>query len=279
MPSQGINKVLLAAAVKLLKPLVRILLRNGVAYGAFVEIVKWVYVEVAGSEFRIPNRKNSLSRISVVTGIPRKEVARVAGVPHPEDHATTQRYNRAARVVSGWVRDTDFAGEGGKPAELPLEGEKSFSELVRRHGGDVPVKAVLDELSRVDCATVLKDGRVKLLVNEYVPGSEKDDLLNILGVDVADLIKTIDHNMTRSVSEESRVQLQVCYDNMPESVMPRLRMLSREKARQIMKELDQWMASHDRDSNPSLAGDGRVRAGLGVYYFEEPCPEKENART
>jgi len=42
---------LLAAYRRLMRPLVRILIRNGVAYGEFAEIAKEVYIDVAAGDF------------------------------------------------------------------------------------------------------------------------------------------------------------------------------------------------------------------------------------
>ena len=68
---------LLAAYRKLIQPLVRILVRNDVNFYDFVEVLKSVFVEVADKEeFRLPNRAMSDSRIAILTGLNRKEVAR-----------------------------------------------------------------------------------------------------------------------------------------------------------------------------------------------------------
>jgi len=49
-----IAKAISAAVTNLLRPLVRLLLRNGIPYRTFSDIAKRVYVEVATEEFRIP---------------------------------------------------------------------------------------------------------------------------------------------------------------------------------------------------------------------------------
>ena len=78
-------KPLFAAILRLLRPLVRILLRNGVSYSTFADYAKWVYVDVASKEFGIRGRKQSTSRVSVLTGLSRKEVMRVRQLPRPDD--------------------------------------------------------------------------------------------------------------------------------------------------------------------------------------------------
>ena len=75
----NINKVIAGAVCKLLRPLVRILLRNNVPHSMFCDFAKWVYVDVALREFQLPGRKRSISRVALLTGLSRKEVLR-AGV-------------------------------------------------------------------------------------------------------------------------------------------------------------------------------------------------------
>src|SRR3972149_9569723 len=99
-----ISRALSAAVTTLLRPLVRLLLRNGASYGTFSDLAKRVYVDVATEEFGIPGRKQSKSRVSILTGLSRKEVLRVKRLPPTDDLGAGERYNRAARVVAGWGR-------------------------------------------------------------------------------------------------------------------------------------------------------------------------------
>src|SRR3569832_1853769 len=97
--SPGINKALSAAVLRLLRPLVRLLLRNGVSYGAFADLAKWVYVDVANKVFGVAARKQTDSRISVITGLTRKDVARLMGTAAPGGAAAGGRGRRAARGI------------------------------------------------------------------------------------------------------------------------------------------------------------------------------------
>ena len=76
-----------AAIKRLLYPLVRVLLRQGMPYGAFSDLAKRVYVDVAMQEFGIPGRKQSISRVSIMTGLTRKEVRRIQGLETTDDAA------------------------------------------------------------------------------------------------------------------------------------------------------------------------------------------------
>ena len=270
-------KPLFAAILRLLRPLVRILLRNGVSYSTFADYAKWVYVDVASSkEFSIKGRKQSTSRVSVITGLSRKEVMRVRKLPKPDDSASAERYNRAARVIAAWRRNRNFLDAKGQPAPLPMAGPGvSFSELVKRFSGDVPVRATLDELIRVGAVERLEDGRINLLTRTYIPASSDADKLHILGTDVTHLISTIDHNL-KSDPIGPFFQRKVAYDNLPDEVLPVFRKHSAKRAQALLESLDRWLAQRDRDITPTVKGTGRNQAGIGIYYFEEPFLIGEN---
>lgn len=269
--TQKVTQALSAAILRMLRPLVRLLLRHGISYGTFADLAKWVYVDVADKEFNLPGKKQSTSRVSVLTGLSRKEVSRVQSIETPDDASVIQQYNRAARVISGWLRDEQFTNSDGEAATLPLEGKSSFAELVKAYSGDMPSRAILDELVRVK-AVELMDDQVRLLTHAYVPLEGEQEKLNILGTDVALLINTIDHNI-ENTHEEPYFQRKVAYDNLPEEVIPQVRELSREKSQELLEEVNRLLVMHDRDSNPQSTGSGRKRAGLGIYYFEEDVPE------
>lgn len=226
-------------------------------------------------EFSIPGKKQTISRISILSGLSRKEVQRVLGEEaETAEQDAQERYNRAARVIAGWVRDKQFTGATGDPLALRLAGDgTSFSQLVRRYSGDVPARAVMDELLRVGAVERLEDDRVRLLSRAYIPRTSDLDKLDILGTDVADLITTIDHNLQRGAADP-RFQRKVMYDNLPQESMSGFRALSAQQAQALLEKMDGWLSQHDRDVNASVKGTGRVRAGIGIYYFEEDLEKR-----
>jgi hypothetical protein len=269
-------KPLFAAILRLLRPLIRILLRNGVSYGTFSNLAKWVYIDVANKEFGITGRKQTTSRVSVITGLTRKEVSRVRKLPRPDDRASAERYNRAARVIAAWRRESDYLDARGKPVPLQVSGSgATFSALVKRFSGDMPARATLDELIRVGAIKRIKDGRVRLVTRSYVPQSSDADKLHILGTDVQHLISTINHNLEPDAIGPL-FQRKVAYDNLPDDVLPKFRKLSAKKAQALLENLDRWLAQRDRDVTPAVKGTGRNKAGLGIYYFEEPYSDEDN---
>ncbi|MGD8937424.1 MAG: DUF6502 family protein, partial [Thiogranum sp.] len=95
----SVQQALTRALLTLLKPLVRILLRNGIAYGSFAELAKKTYVDVAFEAFAPTGKKQTVSLASAVTGLTRKETKRLHEMESPDPDSSEQRYNRAVRVI------------------------------------------------------------------------------------------------------------------------------------------------------------------------------------
>jgi hypothetical protein len=262
------HRILAAAVSRILKPLIRILLRSGISYGTFAEIAKRQYIDVAQNDFSIEGRKQSVSRMAVITGLTRKEVRRVIGLQQPEDDQSRDRYNRASRVVAGWRRDKDFLDRKGDPMCLKLSGPASFQELVKRYSGDVPYRAVLDELEGDGSVERMDENSVRLTNRAYLPKADESMKLHILGVDTALLVSTIDHNLNRK-EQPARFQRKVLYDNLPDKALREFRRLSAKAAQDMLEKFDKWLSRRDRDINPETGDGGRNTAGIGIYYFEE----------
>ena len=264
--SEKIQQTLSLAALSILRPLVRILLRNGVAYGSFAELAKKVYVDVAFEEFTPDTKKQSISRVSALTGLTRKEAKRLHELEHTDSHRSEQRYNRAVRVISGWVNDKEFHDALGQAESLPIEGAKaSFSALVKKYSGDVPTQSMLSVL--ISASAIEKTGdRVHLIQRAYVPGKDPADKLSILGSDTAELISTIDHNLV-SDEKDLHFQRKVSNHHIQADVIPEFQAFSAQKAQQLLEQFDAWLSEHEVDSGEQDSDQGHY-VSLGIYYYE-----------
>lgn len=262
-------QALSAATLQLLRPLVTILLRNNVSHRTFAELAKLVYVEVANAEFGIAGKKQTTSRIAILTGLTRKEVQRLLAQRPNTEPVSAEEYHRASRVITGWVRDPDFGDGKGHPHPLRMDGKRaSFNTLVKRYSGDIPVRAMVDELLRVGAVKQLKDGRICLLSRGYIPQKGPVEKLHVLGSDTADLIMTIDHNLYRNPTKP-RFQRKVMYDNVPVEAAREFQTLAAAQGQELLGAIDRWLAHRDRTVSPASKGTGRVRVGLGIYHFEK----------
>jgi hypothetical protein len=263
------QRVLETAIATLLRPLFRLLLRQSMSFIAFEEIAKRVFVEVAMKDFGIEGKAPSMSRAAILSGLTRKEVARLLAEPAAGEQAPGERYNRAARVLTGWQRDVEFTESDGSPRWLHDEGPRSFAELVRRYSGDVPARAVLDELLRVGAVRRHGDGRIEPIARAYVPATSVADKLAILGADVADLIATIEHNIDHGKTEP-RFQRKVMYHRIAASHLPALRRLTAVQSQALLERLDRWLQEHDTGVPDEGPEPRAARVGVGIYCFEEP---------
>jgi Family of unknown function (DUF6502) len=268
--SNRLHTALTSAMLQLLRPLCRLLLRHNIPFGVLEELAKHAYVQVAMADFGIPGKKPSMSRASILTGLTRKDVQRLVTGPEPVRAAPTDGYNRAARVLTGWARDPHYQDEFGQPLPLSVQdGEHNFAELVRRHSGDMPVRAVLDELVRVGAVARRDDQLLEMVARAYVPKASEVDKLAILGTDVADLIATIDHNLQRG-DTEPRYQRKVMYLSIPVAVVPDFKRESATRAQALLEHLDRWLEARDTEPLNDQPGVPRVRLGLGIYHIEAP---------
>jgi hypothetical protein len=98
----------------------------------------------------------------------------------------------------------------------------SFQELVKRYSGDIPYRAVLDELVADGSVERIEENKVKLIQRAYLPKADESMKLHILGVDTAFLVDTIEHNLNRK-DQPPRFQRKVLYDNLPDEALPEFR--------------------------------------------------------
>jgi hypothetical protein len=193
---------------------------------------------------------------------------RVKLLPAQDDLEALDRINRAARVIAGWLRDRRFSDESGHPTDLPFDGGNvCFLQLVKLYSGDAPARAVLDELMRVGVVERTPDGRIRLLERSYIPKAGEIEKIAMLGSDPSDLFSTIDHNICHP--DSPFFQRKVNYDNLPSEALPELKKLAGEHSQELLERVDRWMSERDRDVNPRVAGTGRKRAVVGIYYFHE----------
>ena len=265
------ESVLIRAAQRALRPLIRQMLRHGITFGAFAEIAKRVYFQVADDDFPLPGRRQTDSRIALLTGLSRRDVARLRST-RARPAATRLDANLATRFVDVWSNDPRYHTDSGNPRVLPFEARDrkapSFCELVRRVGGDIPPRALLDELVRVGSVELQATRDVRLLQKAYIPATDSSERLEMLGEDVAEFTSVVAHNL-ESPAHDAFLQQKVIYDNVGGDGLPDLRAELRRLGETFLRRVNKLIAAHDRDRNPQAPGGDRKRVVMGVYYFHD----------
>lgn len=269
---EKIKNTINRAVLNLLYPIVQLLLRYDIAHSEFAELTRRSYVDVGFKDFSLPNRKPTVSRVSVITGLSRPEVARLAAAEQDLAELSNTTPNRATRVIGGWLSDSDFIDENNEPKILPLRhADISFDSLVNRYSGGITARAVLDEMLRVGSVVKVDKDHVKLLHHGFVPQGDDSEKINIFLTHARDLLTTGIHNLTKK-DENPRFQRQVTYVDMPESVVKEFEELSREKSMALLVELNKWLADQSKTVE-ARADEPTYRIGVGIYYFKNETQE------
>jgi hypothetical protein len=264
----------LAAARHWLKPAVHVLLRCGVPWKEFSELAKSVYVDVATERFGKRGRPTNVSRTAVLTGMTRRDVRKqrarlAASGPTPPGYVS-----KASLILSAWHHDVDFLDKKGKPRVLPAEGEgASFATLVRRCGGaDVQPTTLLKELVAAGCVRRQADGRLKVLLRDYIPYNINSEMLRLWGTSLADLAATSAHNLTRGPKEPARFEREAVSDRVPVVAVKEFRAFLEQEGQAFLERIDAWLTEH-RAATATGTGtepDAQVtRLGAGVYHLQD----------
>ncbi|MFT4769282.1 MAG: hypothetical protein ACI8RN_002426 [Glaciecola sp.] len=270
--SNDIQNALSSAIFKILKPLARVMLHHGMAYGSFAELARKAFVDESLEQLRRSGKRSSISSVAAMTGLTRKEASRLAALDIDTGLNSDRRYNRAVRVITGWTVDPRFLDSEGQPGVLPMQGDHSFELLVKKYSGDVPVAAMLSALE--SSGTVVSDDRgVQLLERAYLPTQTPAASINILGNDVAEIITSIDHNLIHK--RAARVfQRKVSNGSISASALEEFKQLSNRKSQELLEDYHAWLTAHEIHSDiPTDSTESARYVSVGIYYYDDTIHE------
>jgi hypothetical protein len=268
--SESLKAAVQSAVLKLLDPLVRLLLAAGIGVGDFQALAKVAFVRAARDQGR--NRgevRPNASRIAVVTGLTRAEVATMLAEDANERRTSERGRHRAERVLSGWWHDPDFQTPEGEPAALPIAGSRrSFKALVARYSNEPRVAPILDELLRVNAIRRRSDGRLQALSRTYATVRWDPDGIESFGEQMKEHCETLLHNLEnpgrpRFVRRVVNAQLDPRYQ-------PVLVREIEADFRMMADSIDHALNARGHTLIPAHGGRDAVRLGVVMYVFEEP---------
>jgi hypothetical protein len=261
------------ALVTLLRPLVRLLIAQGVTYPYMTVLLKRLFVEVADRDFRLEAKAQTVSRVSVISGVHRKDVRRLLDEP-ADGAAVPKAVSLGARLITTWLADPEFHDKDGRPAPLSRSGAAgegpSFEALVQRvHKQDVRPRAVLDELLRVGTVRVDEERMVHLDTQAFVPRDDVDELAYYFGRNLRDHIAAGAHNLAET--SDRLPERALYYDKLSGESVLELRDASRELGMDLLREMNSRAAELARrdEGRP----DATQRMTLGFYYYAGPDEE------
>jgi hypothetical protein len=257
--------LVVAPVARLLRPLVRLLIRAGITFPALCDLLRELYVAVAETEFLLEDGKPQTdSRVSLLTGVHRKEVHRLrqAGAPV---HNVPQAVSWSSQIIARWLGDPAYA-KGGVPRPLPRSSadpnEPSFETLVASVTRDVRPRAVLDQWLDQKLIRVDANDCIALQEKAYLPSPGGAEQLYYFGRNVHDHVAAAVANI--SGGDLRFFERALHYDRLSSTATEQLFKRASDKAMDVLVDLNQEaLKAADADKG------GDWRWTLGVYVYRE----------
>jgi hypothetical protein len=261
----------LAAAVRLLAPMIPLLLREGVSYPRFANALKKAFLEEAPAVLLDSSIRVSDSSVSTLTGIHRKDVREWRSAGHPRPQART--FGAVMTLFTRWSTDPAYCDARGRPLALERKGGPgTFEALAASVSNDVHPRTMLQELLRLGVAELVEgsadggDDRVRLCADAFVPRDGAPEMLQLLSDNVGDHLAAAVQNVlgaTPPMLEQS-----IYADKLrPESV-EEMGALARQVWQGAFNDIvRQATALSDQDAGQAGAAH---RLRVGMYFYHSP---------
>ena len=271
-PNPATANRLLEVVARVLMPLVRLLIARGVTYQAAAEMLKRVYV-LAGRAHLRPGEEATGTRLSLLTGLNRKEIRRLTeGEPKAvEIEGIT---SHAAAVHAVWTSHRRFRDRAGAPRALPRHARErgpSFDELVRHITTDHRPAALLEELVRLELVDVDAEGNVALRSQPFLSRRNLGDRLVPLAENLEDHAEAAVSNVL--AEQPPFLERSVFSDELSEESAAHLHELVRKRWREIHDEvIAEAIAREKQDREAGKPGNSRIR--MGMYFYSQTKDRK-----
>lgn len=268
-PADRRSAALLGAVRLVLRPLVKAMVARGVTLPVLVDALKALYVDVAEREFGLGDKRPTDSRISILTGVHRKDVRSLRGSegrarPRPTSPSIS------ATVVGRWLGDPDFRDAAGAPLILPRSGPApSFETLVGRVSKDVRPRTILDELVRLELASHDETSdTLALLADAFVPRAGDGDLLHFYKMNLHDHAAAATENLLAGPDQPPYLERVVYYSHLTPAAIDQLEARARELTTAALIEINQSALALQ---NAGDRADQRFR--FGAYFYRAPMSD------
>ena len=263
---QDVKDHLRSALTLMFKPLIRLLIAQGVTHAEFAETAKDVYVEVALKHFEAEGKVNR-SRIAILTGLTRKEVKNVIDRTIEAGYQE-KTFSRPERVLTGWYSDPKFQGPYGIPLELPYESseveEKSFVGLVKQYSGDMAPRQMLNQLLEAG-SVVDVDGRYKAVRRIFKHSTLSPSLIKRLGEVGYRVFSTAAKNIDKQMEGSGYFDRMVFSDDgCTDEQIVAFNEYIKVRGQDFLEEIDVWFSSRKELNKP---GEDRKETGLYMVHY------------
>lgn len=262
------TKAVVVAIRKILRGLVRLALHFRMAYPQMAELLKSVYVEVAEDEFSLPEKAQTDSRLSLLTGIYRKDIKRIREQRSDDDEMPFS-VNVGGKLVSRWTNTDEYQDEEGKAKQLPLKSASgvSFAKLVKDVcKQDIRPNVILDEWLDMGVVSLVGSDAVKLNDQAFIPSKGHDEKVFFLGHNLSDHLSAATHNMLGQ--QPPFFERCVYYDGLSATSVAELKALIEEKGMETLLAVND-VAMKLKTQDVAQQTTDKHRLDIGLYMFHE----------
>jgi hypothetical protein len=273
-------EALIKPLARLLRPLVRLLIRSGLTFPAVAEVLRGVFVDVAMHDLLADPKARTDSRISLLTGIHRKDVRRLRNREATGDE-TPATVTLSSQIIARWLGTSTYSDGAGKPLVLPRTAAEpqvpSFEQLVRSVTTDVRTRAVLDDLVDQNMVILEADDRVRLNTAAFIPRQGGEEQLFYFSRNLHDHIAAAVANVL-AVTAPPFLDRSVHYDQLAIQTAMELERVAREAAMRTLIDVNRIALSlaeaAEQGSIPAAAPLRRVNLGIYLYAEDEPAQDQ-----
>jgi hypothetical protein len=265
--SSPLQKKILKALFVTLKPLARLLLQAGIGYREFSEVAKGAFIFEATEGYGVRGRATNISRVSIMTGVARKEVKKIRENGLDAFLLSSINESPASVVLSRWHNDERFCDLEKGPKVLCFDhGENSFTDLVSSYAGDIPPGAMRTELKRIGAVSESEGKKLTVLKRYFVPPGVDDKLLVGLEDVVGSDLSTLAFNCSPEMIDESRFHRVVSIDGLVEDALPVVQREAKKRLSELANEFDDFLVDQVSSGDSKELSTNQV--GIGLFYYE-----------
>ena len=270
-----ISEATTRALRQVIDSLLELMFDAGVTVREFNHLVRERAVHAAAKRIAKESGRSSKSRVAILTGLTRSEVGRISRTPDPHTKARSG-HQPARRVLAAWYENSKFLSAGGEPAVLPIFGKRrTFESLVRNHGGGIPVRAMLDELTQINAVQLLPDQRVRAKSRVPISMGLTPDAITAVGERCGDLLQTLTNNLRRAVPPLFEAT-SVITDADP-AMIPIIRREIAEQGESFINGAGSLLKRSRKSIRTPSALTSKHRLGVTIYYFEDEVGPPSNS--
>ncbi|MBG6072479.1 MULTISPECIES: DUF6502 family protein [unclassified Polaromonas] len=270
------SPALVLALRRVLRPMVKLLLAQGITYPYLAELLKALFVDIADKDFRLDAKPPTDSRVSLISGVHRKEVNRLRQEMASDAEIVPSVVSLGAQLVAVWLGSAHYIDEYNRPKPLARfvsdGGALSFEALVAGVNSDIRPRVVLDEWLRLGVVRFDEEQRVCLNVAAFVPVEGFDEKAFYFGHNLHDHVAAAAHNLM-GVGKPFLERTVHC-DELSANSIAALAAQSEQVGMQALLAINKSaMALEAADASDTAP---RQRMTFGIYFYAEPAmPGKE----